>query len=323
MNQNQTTYHVRQTPGFFWPIILIGIGVIWLLANLGVLNVNAWGMIWRLWPVLFILMGIDILLRRTGVLGAVVSAALGLLVVAGVIVFLFVAQNNPSWVQTSGAWFGMPNLGMNELRTDHLADPLGGAHRAQVTIGFPGGDGAISALHDSGNLLEADLRHYGDLSHTVSTNNDTARVDLHSESGDSWPFSGIARQNWNVGLNPAAEYALSLDVGSGSCNFDLSQLTLSSLSLNHGSGHTELDLPKSGHYRFALEMGSGSVDVRVPQGLPVRVEYSIGSGSLDVNNLQRISGDNRNGVYTSSGYSDSGDYVIIVVSLGSGSVNID
>ena len=322
MNQTQNHYSMRHSPGLFWPIVLIGVGVIWLLGNLGVLTVNPLSMLWRLWPVLLIVIGIDILLRRSGILGAVVSALLGLLVVGGVVAFLLLAQNNPAWLANNPAWFGTPIFsGNGDLRTAHLADPVNEAHRADVTIGFPGGDGAISASSASGNLLEGDVSYYGNLTHTVSRNNDTAVVELRSESGAPWFLFGN-QQKWDLRMNPSVEYALQLDVGSGSCNFDLSQLTLSSLGLDHGSGSTRLDLPKSGQYRFTLDMGSGSVDVHVPAGLPTRVEFQVGSGSLNVPKLQRVSGDSRNGAYESSGFSQTGAYVIINVDLGSGSVTI-
>ncbi len=323
MSQNQTHSSTRQRPGLFWPIFLIGVGIIWLLANLGLVAVP-WSQLWRLWPLFLIVIGLDILFGRGGTWGAVLSVILGVLLVAGVIAFLLIAQNNPALLGPNNpTWFGAPfSLGSGQLQTQHLADPIGEARQADVAIGFPGGDGSISALGNSGNLIEGDVTFYGDLTHTVTKNNTTARVELRSESGGPWPFLFGTRPRWDLKLNPAIEYALQLGVGSGNCNFDLSQLTLSSLSLNHGSGSTQLDLPKSGQYRFALDMGSGSVGIRVPQGVAVRVESHVGSGSLNVNNLQLVSGDSRNGVYESPGFSQSGANVMINVDLGSGSVSI-
>ena len=47
----------RTGPRLFWPIILIGVGVILLLNNLGVIMGSPWEVIWRLWPVLLIALG--------------------------------------------------------------------------------------------------------------------------------------------------------------------------------------------------------------------------------------------------------------------------
>ncbi|MFN8595566.1 MAG: DUF5668 domain-containing protein [Anaerolineae bacterium] len=46
----------------FWPIVLIGAGVIFLPNNLGVIQGNPWSVIWRLWPVLLIALGLEILI---------------------------------------------------------------------------------------------------------------------------------------------------------------------------------------------------------------------------------------------------------------------
>jgi hypothetical protein len=44
----------RTRPSLIWPVILITVGILFLLSNLGVLDINFWEL-WRLWPVLLIL----------------------------------------------------------------------------------------------------------------------------------------------------------------------------------------------------------------------------------------------------------------------------
>jgi len=46
------------------PIILIGLGIVFLLNNLGLLSWSVWEVILRLWPILLIAIGLDILLGR-------------------------------------------------------------------------------------------------------------------------------------------------------------------------------------------------------------------------------------------------------------------
>ena len=95
MNQNQSSPAPRRAPGLFWPVILIGLGVILLLSNLGRLPADPWPLLSRLWPVILIVIGLDILLGRRSVWGGVFSAALALLVIGSVIALLYVAQNYP------------------------------------------------------------------------------------------------------------------------------------------------------------------------------------------------------------------------------------
>src|SRR4030042_3798107 len=72
-----------------WGLILIIVGLVWFLNNVGYLPGNFWRTLWRFWPVLIILIGLEVALRgfsnRVAVpllLLAVVAAAAGVVVVA-------------------------------------------------------------------------------------------------------------------------------------------------------------------------------------------------------------------------------------------------
>ena len=54
----------RRYRSLFWPVILIGIGVLWLLGNLGIIEPVSLGGLLRFWPVLLIVAGLDMDFRR-------------------------------------------------------------------------------------------------------------------------------------------------------------------------------------------------------------------------------------------------------------------
>ena len=61
---------------FFWPMILIGVGLVWFLANINVIpNFNPLAL-FNLWPLLLIAIGLDLLFGRK-------SALVGLLIGLG------------------------------------------------------------------------------------------------------------------------------------------------------------------------------------------------------------------------------------------------
>jgi len=69
--------------GFLWPILLTGLGVIFLLSNFNIIQMSIWSAVSRLWPVLLIALGLNLLIGRTrGWLSAVLGIGLGLLLVA-------------------------------------------------------------------------------------------------------------------------------------------------------------------------------------------------------------------------------------------------
>ncbi len=311
-------YVRRRAPSLFWPVVLIGAGVVWLLSNMGMLTVNPWFVLARFWPVFLILAGIDILFSRN-FWGTIVGGILGLLVVGGVVALLFYAQANPAWVNS----LGVPGIVINsaDLKTQRLADPLGGAKQADVTLSMGSGSYALSALGDSGNLLEGNIDYYGDLKHDVSVSNDRARVNV-STSWSDFGFLLNPKEKWELYFNPSVQYAFHLNTGSGTHAFDLSKLKLQAATVNGGSGTVDMSLPSEGQYRVTIDGGSGTLSVHVPAGFATRVEYHGGSGSFSPGSLKRASGSDRNGTYESSGFSQSESNVIITVNGGSGTVSI-
>ena len=58
------------------PVILLGLGIVFLLNNLGVLEWSVWEVIFRLWPVLLIAAGLDFLIGRRSVWGSLLALVL-------------------------------------------------------------------------------------------------------------------------------------------------------------------------------------------------------------------------------------------------------
>ena len=46
--------------GLVGPILLIGLGLVFLLTNLGMLSTSIWGVLLRIWPVILIAIGVDL-----------------------------------------------------------------------------------------------------------------------------------------------------------------------------------------------------------------------------------------------------------------------
>jgi hypothetical protein len=64
-------------PSLIWPAILITIGVVLLLKNMGVLRGDTWTTILHLWPILLIALGLESLLQKRGLVGPVFWIVLG------------------------------------------------------------------------------------------------------------------------------------------------------------------------------------------------------------------------------------------------------
>ncbi len=309
-----TTQSPRRGPDLFWPIVLIGAGVILLLANLGVITGNPWPIILNLWPVILIVIGLDILFGRRSLLGGLIGALLGVGLIVGLIALLIAQPNLPA--------LGV-NFGNAALQTRQVRMPVNGIDSADITIDFGSGVNRLYALGDSDQLIDGTINYYGDLVFNASSSNGRASVNLDSRFEGLFFGLMTGEQRWDIGLNTRPTYNMNLDFGSGSNDIDLGRFTLSGGRLNVGSGGANVRLP-AGNYRLTIESGSGGVSLRVPRSAGVRVEYERGSGGLNpAPRLQLISGDrNRDGVYETADFRSAANQITLIIDGGSGSVNI-
>ena len=295
-------------PNLFWPIILIGLGILLLLDNTGALRRSPWAVIWSLWPLLLIVTGVYILIGRGGALqSSLVSGLLALLIVAAVL-FLSISD--------------VPGLNLGgQTETQRITHALDGITSAELDFNFGSGSYDVFALNDSNNLIDGDLTYTGKLNFDVSGSGERMRVSLN-KSGDVF-FIGATGDDWNIGLNRNATYELNLNLGSGGANLDFGDLPLSGGRIDAGSGGATLDLPASGHYSLRIDGGSGSIHMRVPREAEVRIEYNRGSGGF-FSSVSRLSvnGDDDFDAQT-SGFASADNAITLVIDGGSGSVSIE
>ena len=309
----------RRLPSLFWPILLIGAGVVMLLSNLGYLPWSSWNILWRLWPLLLVAVGVDLLIGRRSTLGAILSGLLILLLVGGAIAVALYAPAIPTLANLAqpAAW-----------RVEHVEHPLDGIDSAAVTIDWTSVPGSLQALDDSPNLIEGDIALTGDLVFDVGVRQGQATVLLDRRIGNTWnwPFGDHPgpEGTWDVTLSPRVPLALNLDTGSGDYAFDLSDLQITDVVLDSGSGVVELALPGGDAYEVRIDGGSGSVEISLPEDADVRVEIDSGSGSFrPTKRLRLVKGERGgDGVWETEGFASADDAITVILDQGSGSVTL-
>jgi hypothetical protein len=293
----------------FWPIVLIGVGSILLLTNLGVIHGNPWTIILQLWPVLLIALGLEILLGGATGWRAVASAALGLALVGGILWILIAQPPIPGL-----------NFGSSNLQTTNISQPLNGVESARADLSFGAGASKIYALSDSNNLIEGQLQTYSSPNFSVSTSNDRATIVLGPGPVNvPMIFPSISEEQWEVGLNPSVAYQIDLNVGVGQATIDLSKLDISGGGIDGGVGTSEVYLPGKGTYRLTINGGVGTIRIYVPSGLAVRAEVNGGLGSFNrLPNMQEV----HDHVYETPGFSSAENAVTLIIDGGVGSISM-
>jgi hypothetical protein len=247
-----------------------------LLSNLGYVPWSSWNVLWRLWPVLLIALGVDVLLGRRSMAGALVSGLLMIVLIGGAIALIFFAQNIPMLAEWSEP---------AEWQVEHIEAPLDGVRQAAFDIEWTSVPGYLGVLEDSNNLIEGDVAYSGELVFDVRERKDGVEVTLdHSPLPGVWlgPFHPGPREEdrWEVWLSPDVPLDLTLDSGSGRCDFDLSALQVDGLYLDVGSGTVDLALPSDSSFEAKIKGGSGQLTIALPRQVCARVDLDSGSGAF-------------------------------------------
>lgn len=267
MGEEKVDFRYRS---LFWPILLIGVGAFWLLANIGVLPDINFGFLLRLWPIALIAIGLDILFaRRSPILGALI----GIGAVALVIALVFFAPD--LGIETSG-----------ELKTLEFSEPLGGADEARVVLDLERYPTTVDSAVGPNSLLEAELDTFTDVNFSTSgESSKTITLDPVTDSGFGfdWLDSFGSNARWEISLSSEVPIDLSIDVGSGSARLELEDLDLTDLVIDGGSGSTDVSLPASSSaYDVNIDGESGSFDLEIERGAEIEATLDVGSGSWDV-----------------------------------------
>jgi hypothetical protein len=301
------------------PLLLIIVGIIFLLNNLGVIPWSVWFTLARLWPVILILLGIDILLgRRGGPLGAVITALVLIAILAGVVGFTSFTSATPAGTAASTA--------PSQQRT--MSVPLGSASSGDVSLTFPAGALTMSALPTKGTKL---LELTGSMPTGMSVNvhssirGDVAEAVL-STSGDRmtwWPFGGTGSRNvltWDVRLVPGVPLSIRINTGAGESTLDLTNVTVRQLTMNSGAGQTTIHFPaNAGQTDADIHAGAGQLTLIIPPDVGAYIHRS--GAIVDVHvpsgRFQQVSDG-----YQTENYSTATNRLDLTLHLGVGSVDV-
>lgn len=296
--------HPYRRRGMFWPLILIGIGLVSLLANYGLIQSVSVASILALWPVLLILLGIDIAFSRrwpvptlaieVAVIGAALLLAATQPTALSLATFTFGGSNACSRPTASNA-VARGSLQSLSLRID------GGAARYRVT------GGAADAVEVTSDHDEICLRD----------RSGGARGDVLISAARA-RFTGESE----IIVKVANDLPLSLQVSAAAGEFmvDLRDVTMTDARLSVGASSTTIILPHpTGDLPIRLDGGASSVSIEIPSGVEARVSVTGGLISTTSTNPRASKTGN---VIETAGYGVAKDRVTVTVTGGASSITV-
>jgi len=291
--------------GLIGPLILIGLGVVFLLNNLGILDWSIWEILLRLWPVLLVAAGLDLILGRLSVWGSLLALVLTLAVLAAAL-----------WLSQTGVGVG------RAVRTEEIAQPPEGVGRAEVVIDPGVGTIRVNASADSENLAEGTLNlgRGEELERSYSVQDDAGVLTLRTERTSFGPSAvgWTGGRVWHLELTAEVPLHLETDLGLGQTDLDLTGLTVERLNVDHGIGQTVVVLPDEGRLEARIQGAIGQTIVTIPESLEARIRLDTGITGRQIPDDYVCQDD----VCTSPGYESSDEGVDLTVGQAIGSLVI-
>ena len=293
--------------GVFWPLILIAVGLVFLLANFGLIPPMSLISLLSLWPLLLVLAGIDIAFAKRWPIPALVAevAVIGL-------GLALVAARPPL---APGGWFGFAVSGDGER---DVSVPRNGTQT--LTLRLNGGAGTYR-LNGGSTLLVESHSDRDDLRLRRSDRaGDRMEVRIDQGVGGGVRFGG--RPAASVETKVASDVATSLDLNYGAGEFviDLTSVRITDARINAGASSLELRLPKpSGDVPITVNAGASSVLVIVPEGVEARVTTTGALVSLR-SETPRVTVSGSSG--ETPGYAAAKDRVSVRITAGASSVTV-
>jgi hypothetical protein len=287
------------------PVFLIGLGVVFLLANYGYLALNVWELVFRLWPILLIAIGLDIVIGRKSFLLSLVGLVIALALLAGAL-----------WL------FGVRVESGQVLNSEQISQSLDGASAARLTIAPAVGSLRLTSMSSPDGLVSGTVRRVGN--ETITSNYDvsggTAVYTVRGTGGVflSIPAGGSNQWNWDLALTPEVPIDLNSNLGAGEALIDLTGLDIQALNVNLGLGQTTVVLPDQGQFEGKVDGAIGQTVIRIPQGMAVRIQADTGIANINVpSDFER-----QNDTYTSPGFDGAQNRIELQVGQAIGNIEV-
>ena len=288
----------KRHPHYALPLILIVIGLVALLANLGLVATGLWERLFQLWPVLLLVIGIELLAGGESTRPAVRWGAFAvvLVLVAGATSYA-VAPWLPAASPQGGTSSG----------------PLGGLTSARLALAIGSGKVTVTSADLGQDLYRASYSSTGVApSRTFAINGDTLQVKISRNFPGN--VFGQGQDRLDLTLNQSIPWALTIDGAGVDGDVDLRTTGLRSLAVNSASG------------KLAIRLGSPTTQVPIsfngvahdltlsaPAGTAIRVHATGIASSVVLPGGQSLNGVVGDRSWESSGFSAAtGSYSVEV-----------
>lgn len=299
----------------FWGLLVIALGLLLFLNNLGVLPGAYVQNAWSLWPMLLIVWGVSLLIARTGRGATFFSALAALIIIASVV--------GVAWLAGQGKIGSQVNMPQTISQDSQVGV-------SQVNLSLKMGAADIKIDSGASKALEGSADTIGGVDIVSSIKADIQSIELKQAEVPASFFMKSYRNDLRIKLNGELGYKIKADLGASSFKMDLSDVKVSSLDLSTGATSGEI---KFGEKFFrpeaTISTGASSFTIKVPKNIGLVLYNNSGMVSVSyekagLKKTDQISAGES--VYADSNYQHGGEnsnYLTLHLKAGASSINIE
>lgn len=251
---------------YFWPAILILVGVFALLINSGLVPAERLDRLVDLWPLILIVIGLELVVRRAvqGPTAEIAAAGIVLLAIVAAAAYVAVGPAIPTGTHTLDASAKVGTLDHATARID-----VGAANITMVGGSNIGDDLFRAHIEYSGNKPDVSL--------------DASSGDVHiSQSNTSGLFFQSHRFVLDLQLNTGVRWSIAINSGASTDDFNLATVHVASIELNTGASRETITVgTPAGTVPITINGGALNVTIHRPQGVAASAAVSGGAVTLN------------------------------------------
>lgn len=305
----------------FWGLLLILIGSLFMLENLGYLQFSFAG-IWRFWPVLLIYWGFSALLKPKD--GGINPILIGIQVLLLALVFYFVVQpRNERTKLRSWDWDKSENRSKrdSEIKSYDFSEAYNSSiQNAVFELEFGAGSLTMEAGDDE--LVSANANsNFGGYAFESEKADGEVKVSMQYKNKKLKLKNGDGFNNeLALNLHTSPVWKINMDMGATDATLDLSKLKIAEIEIDCGAADVEIEMGKPVGEKSMLKINSGiaNIDVKLPKGVACEIVSNDALSSKDFEGFVEVS----SGIYQTPDFKSAKNSWLISLETGLSSVRV-
>lgn len=291
-------------------IALILIGLLWILSNFNIIDINLYNILsnlirglFDLWPLILIIIGISFIFKKE-ILNTILWAGF----IAVLLIYSFFVKDTITLRNSSDSVFKEEEI---EFQMEE------GIEKGKLYLDI----GAAKFKVDSADFELVKLRQDGDFNYSVTSKGFVEEVYIENKVNFDWINTRKERDLF-LSLNKGIPWEMDLDVGAVSGDLDLKDIMIDHISIDMGAGDLEFTMgDKNDFTSIDIDAGASNIVLNLPRDIGLKVQLDGGLNSINLDTLDLIEPEKNK--FESKNYGDSTSKYEIDVDMGVGNFKVN